>query len=201
VVAEVASKPGRRGTYANGERTRAALVDAAFEVFATKGFQRLSIRQIADEVGTSHTALLHHFGSKDALLEAVLARREEREGPERGELIREHGLLEAVPEIMRRNGAERGVILLDVTLQAEALSPDHIAHAFVAQRERDFFASVRAELEAERERGRLRDGLDLDLVARLITSQIEGIQLAWLADSSVDMAAHLQTLMDLLRKS
>jgi hypothetical protein len=33
----------------------------------------------------------------------------------------------------------------------------------------------------------------------LITSEIEGIQLAWLADESVDMAAHLEQLMALLR--
>ncbi|QXT63730.1 TetR/AcrR family transcriptional regulator [Tessaracoccus palaemonis] len=190
----------RRAPYANGEKTRAALVDAAFDVFAQKGYQRLSIRQIAEEIGTSHTALLHHFGSREALLEAVLARREEREGPGREELIRERGLLASVPEIMRSNAAERGVILLDATLQAEALDPDHAAHAFVTDREERFFASVRAALEAELEAGRLRDGLDLDVVARLITSQVEGIQLAWLADPTVDMAAHLAALMDLIRR-
>lgn len=194
------AKAGRRASYANGERTRAALVDAAFDVFAQKGYQRLSIRQIAEAIGTSHTALLHHFGSREALLEAVLQRREEREGPDRGNLIRERGLLDSVPEIMRRNAAERGVILLDATLQAEALDPEHAAHDFVQKREAQFVASVRAELESEREAGRLRDGLDLDVAARLITSQIEGIQLAWLADPEVDMPAHLETLMGLLRK-
>lgn len=195
----MAAAKARRAPYANGERTRAALVDSAFEVFAQKGFQRLSIRQIAEEIGTSHTALLHHFGSKDALLEAVLARREEREGPERGELIAERGLLEAVPEIMRRNATERGVIQLDVTLQAEAMHPDHVAHEFVREREIRFVASVREELGAEERAGRLRPGLDLDVIARLITSQIEGIQLAWLADESVDMSVHLAALMDLIR--
>lgn len=200
MVAGIVSGSAKRGSYANGERTKAALVDAAFEVFATKGFQRFSIRQIAQEIGTSHTALLHHFGSKDALLEAVLARREEREGVLREELLRERGLLEAVPEIMRRNAAQRGVILLDVTLQAEAINPDHLAHDFMRRRERDFVNSVRAELEVERGRGRLRDDLDLPLIARLIASEVEGIQLAWLADPSIDMAAHLQALMDLIRR-
>lgn len=195
----MATEKARRAPYANGERTRAAMVDAAFDVFAQQGFQRLSIRQIAEAIGTSHTALLHHFGSKDALLEAVLARREEREGPDRGELIRRRGLLDAVPEIMRRNAAERGVIQLDVTLQTEAMHPDHVAHEFVREREVRFVASVREELDAEQKAGRLRDGLDLDVVARLITSQIEGIQLAWLADPSVDMSVHLAALMDLIR--
>ena len=190
----------RRASYANGERTRAALVDAAFEVFAQLGYHRLSIRQIAEAIGTSHTALLHHFGSKDALFEAVLARREERLGPERADLVAEVGLLDAVPEVMRRNAEIPGVIQLDATLQVEALDPGHAAHDFVTEREREFLASVREALEIERGRGRLRDDLDLDVVARLITSQIEGVQLAWLADRSVDMAGVLQALMDLLRR-
>lgn len=190
----------RRASYANGERTRAALVQAAFKVFAEQGYQRLSIRQIAESIGTSHTALLHHFGSKDALLEAVLTYREELEGPERAELLNERGLLDAVPEIMRQNAAERGVIQLDSTLLIEAVNPDHVAHDFVRQRDIAFVAAVRSELEREQERGRLRDDLDLDLAARLITAQIEGIQIAWLADDSIDMAAVLEMLMDLLRK-
>ncbi len=189
-----------RASYANGERTRATLVDSAFDVFAQKGYQRLSIRQIAEAIGTSHTALLHHFGSKDALFEAVLARREERLGPARAELVRDRGLLDAVPEVMRRNAEIPGVIQLDATLQAEALDPHHVAHDFVTERERAFLASVREALELEQNRGRLRDGLDLDVTARLITSQIEGVQLAWLADRSVDMAGVLRALMDLLRR-
>lgn len=194
-------RPGRRrATYANGERTRATLVQAALDVFAMQGYQRLSIRQIAEAIGTSHTALLHHFGSKDALLEAVLARREELEGPDREMLLRDRGLLEAVPEVMRHYNTKRGVIHLDHTLLVEALNPDHVAHDFVRQRDADFVASVREELGREQELGRLRDGLDLDVIARLIASQIEGIQLAWLADDSVDMGASLEALMDLIRK-
>lgn len=197
---EAPGRPRRRGGYANGRRTRAALVDAAFRVFAEQGYQGLSIRQIAEAIGTSHTALLHHFGSKDALLSAVLDRREELEGPGRGELLREHGILATVPEIMRANANEPGVIQLDMTLRTEALNPEHPAHDYVTRRQGLFVTSVRDELEAERARGRLRDDLDLDIAARLITSQIEGIQLAWLTDRTIDMAAHLETLLGLFRK-
>ena len=189
----------RRAPYANGQRTRAAMVAAAFDVFAERGYQRLSLRQIADELGTSHTALLHHFGSKDALLNAVLDEREAREGPVRGELIRERGLLDAVPEIMRHNAREPGVIQLDSTLRVEAMQPGHVAHDFVSDRAVEFVTSVRAELEREQAAGRLRDGLDLDVVARLITSLVEGLQLAWLSDPDVDMAEHMAAFMALLR--
>jgi AcrR family transcriptional regulator len=194
------ARTGKRAPYANGERKRAELVDAAFTVFAEKGFQQLSIRQIAEAMGASHTALLRHFGSKDSLLEAVLARREELEGPWRRALIEERGLLGAVPEVMRHNAEIRGVIQLDSTLRAEAVQPDHPAHDFIRRREDEFAHSVSAELQRELDAGRLKPGLDTDIVAKQIVALVEGIQLAWLYDESTDMAACLAGFMDLIRK-
>lgn len=200
-MTEVARQPGRTGRrapYANGERKRAELVDAAFAVFAEKGFQRLSIRQIAEEIGTSHTALLHHFGSKDALLEAVLVRREEREGPWRRTLLQEKGLLETVPEVMRHNAGIRGVIQLDATLRAEAVNPDHPAHAFIQRRDQEIIASLRSEFEREIGAGRMASHLSPAVLARQTASLIEGVQLAWLYDDSVDMAGSLRDFLQLV---
>lgn len=116
-------------------------------------------------------------------------------------LERSTALLDAVPEVMRRTAEIPGVIQFDATLQAEAPELGHAAHDFVPEREREFLAAVREALELEQGRGRLRDGLDLDVVPRLITSQIEGVRLAWLANRSVDMAGVVQALMDLLRRA
>lgn len=192
-------RTGKRAPYANGARKRAELVEAAFQVFAEKGYLGLSIRQIAEAIGTSHTALLHHFGSKEALLEAVLVLREEREGPWRQELISERGLLETVPAVMRHNAGIRGVIHLDATLRAEAISRDHPAHDFLLRRNQDFVDSVQSELERELGAGRLREGFSPLILARQITALVDGIQLSWLYDESVDMAVHLQAFMDLIK--
>jgi AcrR family transcriptional regulator len=192
------ARSGSRAPYANGERKRAELVDAAFAVFAEKGFQRLSVRQIAEEIGTSHTALLHHFGSKDALLEAVLVRREDREGPWRRTLLQEKGLLETVPEVMRHNAGIRGVIQLDATLRAEAVSPDHPAHAFIRRRDAELIGSLRSEFEREIGAGRVAPHLDPAVLARQTASLIDGIQLAWLYDESVDMPGSLRHFLQLL---
>ncbi|MEL6980286.1 MAG: TetR family transcriptional regulator [Pseudomonadota bacterium] len=48
------------------------LLAAATRLFAEKGFYGASIANIADEVGLTKQALLHHFGSKEALYAAVL---------------------------------------------------------------------------------------------------------------------------------
>jgi len=58
---------------------RRDLLDALVESFATGGIGARSLRDIADSVGTSHRMLLHHFGSRDELLIAVVEEVERRQ--------------------------------------------------------------------------------------------------------------------------
>jgi AcrR family transcriptional regulator len=60
------------------ELTRTTLVAAAAEVFARKGFVAASLDEIADAAGYTRGAIHFHFGSKEDLFLAVLARHEER---------------------------------------------------------------------------------------------------------------------------
>lgn len=53
------------------ERTRAAILAAATSLFNEHG-STTSIAEIAKEAGISKSGLLHHFGSKDALIEAIV---------------------------------------------------------------------------------------------------------------------------------
>ena len=48
--------------------TRERLLDAAISVAAEHGISQMSLRQLAEHLGTSHRMLVFHFGSKDALL-------------------------------------------------------------------------------------------------------------------------------------
>ena len=56
------------------EARRDQILDAATEVFASKGFHRATIQDIADAAALSHGAIYNYFDSKDALLMGVLAR-------------------------------------------------------------------------------------------------------------------------------
>ena len=51
---------------------RQALLDAVVEEFAVRGIGDRSLRDLASAVGTSHRMLLHHFGSRDELLLAIV---------------------------------------------------------------------------------------------------------------------------------
>lgn len=191
--------PDGRTRYANGERRRAAIVDEAMTVFATRGFHNLSMRQIAEAVGVSHTLLRHHFGTKDALLQAVLTRREEAEAQRRAALVIEYGLLDALPRIMEHNAAAPGLIQLDALMRAEAVNPDHPAHEHVTNAARRFRMQLHSDLAAEQIAGRLRPGLDLDQTATQLASLIEGVQSEWLLNRSIDMATTIRSFTNDLR--
>jgi TetR/AcrR family transcriptional regulator len=51
---------------------RGAILDAATELFAERGFAGVSIQEIADAAETHKTTVLYHFGTKEALYTEVL---------------------------------------------------------------------------------------------------------------------------------
>jgi AcrR family transcriptional regulator len=60
------------------ERRRQLLV-ALIDAFADGGIGDRSLREVAEIVGTSHRMLLHHFGSRDELLLAIVTEVERRQ--------------------------------------------------------------------------------------------------------------------------
>lgn len=62
---------------ADGQRTRRAILDAALELFAEKGYFGTSLRDVARAVGVRESALYNYFAGKDALFEALLAEHHE----------------------------------------------------------------------------------------------------------------------------
>ncbi len=58
---------------------RADLLDALVDEVAATGIGSRSLRELAEAVGTSHRMLIHHFGSRDELMVAVVDRMEERQ--------------------------------------------------------------------------------------------------------------------------
>src|SRR5947208_6787622 len=56
------------------ELTRTALVEAAADVFAKRGFDGASLEEIAEAAGFSRGAIYSNFGSKEDLMLAVVER-------------------------------------------------------------------------------------------------------------------------------
>jgi AcrR family transcriptional regulator len=65
---------------ARGEATRTQLIAIATRLFAARGYEGTSIEAVLQEAGVSRGSLYHHFSSKEALFEAVVADVEARVG-------------------------------------------------------------------------------------------------------------------------
>src|SRR3954464_7741076 len=61
------------------EGRRQELLDGLIDAVAGGGIGARSLRDIADALGTSHRMLLHHFGSREELLLAVVEEVERRQ--------------------------------------------------------------------------------------------------------------------------
>lgn len=55
----------------DGEQTRENILSAAEQVFAERGFDGASLRDLADAAGVTRSLIHHHFGSKEDLWLAV----------------------------------------------------------------------------------------------------------------------------------
>lgn len=58
---------------------RGELLDALIDTYAREGIGTRSLRDVAAAVGTSHRMLIHHFGSRDELLVAIVEEVERRQ--------------------------------------------------------------------------------------------------------------------------
>ncbi len=73
-----------------GDRTRAALIEAAYQLFNNKGYHATSMRDIADAAGLALGGIYNHFQSKEDIFVAML--------------IERHPFLEILPELHAAQG-------------------------------------------------------------------------------------------------
>ncbi len=76
-----------RTTRITGEQRRERIIDAAIELFASRGFAATTTRELAEAAGVSEAALYLHFDTKEDLYQAII-RRKAREGAVLGERLR-----------------------------------------------------------------------------------------------------------------
>lgn len=59
-------KQGRRSAQ-DAEQTKAEILQVAAELFCELGYERVSLRNISEKAGVSHSLIRHHFGSKEKI--------------------------------------------------------------------------------------------------------------------------------------
>jgi AcrR family transcriptional regulator len=182
--------PGRR-RLPLAER-REEILKAATELIASSGFKGVPLEAFAAACGMTKAGMLHHFPSKDALLIAVLERRDDLDLATVGgtlEPARDPAAARAtMTAFVRRNLTQRSILQLYAVLAAEALNPAHPAHAYFQAR----LEEGRAMFERYLLSWHPRPGL----AAVELLSFLDGLQLHWLRDPGIDFLAQWELFAD-----
>lgn len=183
---------GERGAYARGLARRDQIIDGAVELFGRIGYRNATILDIATHVGISRTGLLHHFPTKEALLKAVLAKRDLEDIQRFARSEDPLSDLRNLVDLVRHNASIPELVGLYAVLSAEAADPAHPAHDYFVRRYERARAAMGAALARAGEAQLLNPGVEIDHESRTLVALLDGLQIQWLlAPVEIDMAREL----------
>lgn len=185
----------KRGPYAKGQERRDEILRAAVEVISRDGYRGASLGQIGRSIGIDSAHIIYYFSSREVLLQEVLRIWDEGNAvqPASGADI-----FAWMVEAARRNTATPGLVQLYTAFAAEAADPAHPSHDFFRTRFTTLQGYIADEIRKRQSEGRVAPALDADHAAMMLIAQSDGLQVRWLVDRSIDMAAALATEIDLL---
>ncbi|KAA9110879.1 TetR/AcrR family transcriptional regulator [Microbacterium rhizomatis] len=191
----------RRGPYRKSDARRREIIDAAFDVFATAGFRGGSLKDIGARIGIDPSTILHHFGSKENLLLAVLEDKQTRDAHSFAVVddLSPEEIPGAFLALAERNGATPGLISLYAVLSAESTTTDHPGDDYFRRRTEETRAAFRIGFRRMADGGLLAPGVDPDYAATSTFALWDGIQIHWLIDPATvrvtdALRAHLRVI-------
>ena len=184
-----------RASYPKGVAKREEILRTALDVFASQGYLKTSIRELAEAANLSQAGLLHYFGSKEELLVAILKRRDEVNHGDNDVPV---GQFDTFLAAIRGNVEVPGLVQLFATMSAAGSDASHPAHEFFVERYAAIRSGMAADFARRQAAGELDTSLDPTMLATIMLSIADGIQVQWLLDPEVDMPAHLEYVWKLI---
>lgn len=160
---------------------REEILVTATRLLAERGFNGISIQDVADACGMAKSGVMHHFPNKSVLLIELLQFRDRTDLTD--------GQLAAIPGgsreqnralidlVVRRNFERREIVRLFTVLGAEALDPGHPAHEYFQRRLQGTRELLRSAAVTFTD--------SPDLMVLEIVAFLDGLQMLWLRDESV----------------
>ena len=180
-------KGNRESTLARRE----AILDAALEIFGTYGYNGSSLAQVAEIVGVTDAAIVHHFGSKRELMLSVLSRRDEMTSAHmRPDDSDGTSFVATWLDIAEYNARHAGIVELFTVLAAESTAINHPAHEYFKNRYANVSGQIAESFHKLAAKKLLASKLGPESLARSLTALSDGLQVQWLLDRDVPMVEH-----------
>ncbi len=178
-----------------GEARREEILLTAMSELAAHGYGGTTVRAIARAMGLEPAHILYYFGTREALLEALVDRWDARSAP----AVSPAHMLDAYVAAIDRNMAQHGIVHLYLAFAAEAANPSHRSHGFFRARFATVHGLLAEAIRAEQQAGRIGVGVDPDGTARELIALADGMQLQALLDPAVDAPAAVDQAVAALR--
>ena len=187
----MSSSTAPRRPRASTPARREDILRAAMATFGARGYHKGPLTEIAEQVGMTHAGILHHFGSKDALLLEVLQYRDETDV----RTLPEHHIPDGA-DLFRHlvrtallNAQRAGIVQMYAVLSAESVTDDHPARPFFEQRYATLRAEVAHAFRAMCEEAGVTERDTVDMASAAVLAVMDGLQVQWLLDpTAVDLA-------------
>ncbi|MGW1619537.1 TetR/AcrR family transcriptional regulator [Streptomyces sp. NPDC002172] len=189
-----------RGPYRKSAERREQILQAAYEAIDEHG-ERASLQDIADRVGVTQPALTYYFPTRDDLLLAVLDRRDVVGKAFAGGAGEGQTMVDGMVASTRHTTDHPGLAKLYVTLSAAATDPESPAHSYFTERYRSLAAESTQYVQGQQRDGVVRSDVPADHVARTVLAVLDGLQVQWMHDPTVDIAAIAETFTRMLLPS
>lgn len=185
------------------QETRQLILDAAYAVFARRGYGGAAVDEILSEAGVSKGAFYHHFPSKEAVFQALLTERARRcteamaaaivTGASVADNVR--GVLRAGWKILTDDPMWAN-IQMEFWVQAtrEEWAREAMGDSF--RQCRQFLAGA---LTAAQQRGAVRSQVDPEAAARLIIALSDGVVVQWqIQPDEVHLDILIESMADMI---
>jgi AcrR family transcriptional regulator len=172
--------------FAKGEDRRQRILAVAQRMVSRNGGRGTTLGEIAQEAGVSSAGLLHHFASKEQLLNAVL---DARDVDDLANADLAADTIEQLERVIDRFQRSPELIGMFTVLLAENLDPGAPLHDRFLGRYRDAVAIVADSIRRGQRAGRYRTDLDPAVKAAEIVAFLSGMETSWLLDPSIPISA------------
>jgi AcrR family transcriptional regulator len=178
---------------------RRQIIDEATRIIGQRGYYGFSMQELADSCGLTVAGLLHHVGSKEDLLVALLQARDQRDRDALGGWARSRPAADGQPDlqdsvdalhqVVVRNAGQPELVRLYSMLRAESLYPGHPAREYFKARDEDVLLAFARQFAGLTDHP--------DSLARQILALMGGLEDQWLRDpAAVDLVREWDRAMD-----
>jgi AcrR family transcriptional regulator len=169
---------------AKGEDRKLRILDVAQRLLTRNGWRNTTLAQIAGEAGVTPAGLLHHFESKEQLLNAVL---DARDLDDDSHADRAGDLLVEIARVADRFNRAPEMVGTFTVLLVENILPDAPLHDRMLSRQREAIEIVAELIRLGQADGRYRTDLDPAVKAIEILAFVHGMETIWLLDPSIPL--------------